>query len=633
MTKIFVLIASIVLVSAAQADINGKPIVTTTPCDGIFATFDFICSVAGIKCSPAPGGNFCASGSQELFAGATLELAKPGDTRLWTGYGGMGEVYQTAATCLLRDLKDGALTSSAKAPTPFGAATIEQDVNFLSFDKNTRQFKGYHHAKACLPVVGCFDAFTQKFTLTPVSSNLKGSGTKIGGFDAYGSHGWLLETEGINQGIFAEIPALSVDTPYGTLSAQPRFGFKRTSGFVLAPYQSGNNKSSVSLPFGAAKTEEIYGRNPGLAASQIFPSRIYGAGGVIDERLRIGWQSQVGLGSRDAGPKNKSWQPPAGVEFPVRGDTTIGTARSDLEKTANVAMGADVRIEYNPMGLLPEWITSNGLISTTFKVWVDPNVEAAFTSQFNFVSGEYAKWDGKTNPTNAAPFYLVQDMDQAKNLSMFAGTSAATRAALDAGVDLNLHFHLDLWVGAIDKDLIDIHPHTTLVESAPPPGVSSASKKVAVFSQASEIMKSGKYFQAYNTFNGPKDGVAHIKECLAKPTANGPEPEAPKFQQGDPSAMTDNILYPCDICVGMDTFNYKDKYGNPGTVKGFLEFLKPADINTKSPTVRWTCKSVFQSGCYDMCSWDKATGKLTVVKTAIEMIASGEMKNVPGRCR
>ena len=89
------------------------------------------------------------------------------------------------------------IKTNATASTLLGNVTAEQEVGFLSFNKDNGVYEGYHRMKACGPVVGCLDAYTQKFKLTPVKSNKKGSGAKVGQYEILEAHALDFWAEGL----------------------------------------------------------------------------------------------------------------------------------------------------------------------------------------------------------------------------------------------------------------------------------------------------------------------------------------------------------------------------------------------------------------------------------------------------
>ena len=631
--KVLIICTQVLLAQAAYADADGKVVAKAVDCGlNAFSALDFICKAGGslgdVSCKKEP--YVCGVGSQEIFTGLNVEIATPAKYTNWTGFGAMGELYQLGALCALRDLKTTPLHSKAEASIAIGKVKIDQNVQFSSWDPITKTVEAYQVAKTCAPVIGCIDFITSKITFRPRVTDLKGSGKKVGEYDDYSSHSIDVEADAVAQGLKVTLPALDVNTPYGQVSAKPEFGFGRAMGFVLSAFD-GNTFTLMDNSMGKGKTADLYGRVPGVAASAVYPTKMTFSDRMIDNS-HIGWLSPLAFGSRDASPKTSVWVAgptpgPAGP-FPVRPDEDLTVARSKAEKVPNVYLGANVKVTYDPIGMLPDWILSSGFIQPTFQIFAKPTIDVGFTSQLNILSAEHSKWDAAI-PGDYRPHHL----NQAKSFKVQAGTSAAARFALDAGVDLTLKLHIPLpWpFDDIDKNLIDIHPRTTLLE-ANDKGYDQSAAKIDMRSEGAKVVATKEYFQTYLTSSGPKKGLPYIAACLKAPAESAPLPSDPTYEPGNPEDLLEDILYPCNICVGMNDEVYKDPFGTH-TIKGFLTTYFPSDINERPDGVKWTCDQVYEVGCYDMCKWDQASGKLSVVKTVREMLATGEIKNAPARCR
>lgn len=635
--KQLLLIALLLLGNNVLADENGKPIITPMSCgSSIFSAADKLCNLfkdlGGADLCKVTVDQ-CVEGRQQIFTGNQIELASPTNIKAWTGFGGLGLSYLAANLCLLRDIKDGSLKSEAAAVTPIGKVTVKQDVSFYSFDKQKYEWVGYHSAKACVPVFGCLDIFNQKITAKAINVDMRNSGKKAGEYKILSAHALDVKADGILQNLKVTIPAIQVKTPYGQVNAKPEFSFNRALGFQLAPYNKNNIKSMYeSHHWGKAKMLDLYGVNPGSMMTGVYPFYYATGSGVFDNR-RIGYHSQVAFGSRDANPKKAVWTPPATIEYPSRPDADLKAARSTLEKTPNAYIGASVEVSYSPTDLLPAAIRNNSFIGINFRVYATPLIDAALTSQFQLRNSEIAvakKLVAPAGPVDNRPMF----MEQYKELAMSGGTSAAGRFSLTAGVDLKLHLFVPLPfpLKDIDINLINIHPKTTVLEVIDV-NYGKGNRSAQAASQSAKILTSGKFYQTYRSFNGYNgDGSAHIKACLAAPNAQGNLPEKPAYTPGNPEDLTKDILYPCNICVGMNTYSYVDQNRKTNVINGFLNVLFPVTQNNKPANTRWTCDQVMESGCHDMCRYDTVTGKLTVVKTAKELRASGGVSSGPARC-
>jgi hypothetical protein len=624
--------------STARADADGKATATPVKCTAsVFSAADTICKLfsefAGADACTVTD-NICVSGSQELFTGANIELASPTNIKNWTGFGGGGAGYQAANLCLLRDLKDGPLTSEAAASTALGDIRTQQTVQFESFDRDKLEWVGWQRAKACAPVVGCLDIITQRIRAKAVATPYgPGSGKFAGEYAILSSHSMEIEADGLAQSLKTTIPAIQVSTPYGVVSAKPEFGMGRAIGFVGAPWNSGNIKSLLSGPWGNAKMVDLYGRNPGTMMTQTYPMYAVFGNGLIDNRV-IGYISQLGFGSRDVNPKTTFWNPPAGVEFPVRPDTDLEQARSSIEKTPNAYLGANVKVQYSPVDLIPEEIRNNGFITIALDVWAKPLVDTGFSTQLDIQHFEIA--DGRKMLTPTGPIdYRPGSMDEWKGVNIAGASSVAARVALEAGVDLTVHLNVPLpWpLDDIDVDLINIHPVATPLESTVS-AYNPSSKTAYAFTQSKASAMTGEWFQQYHKFSGAvPSGKAEVLSCLSAPNVSQAPPPAPTYTPGNPKDLTKLLQYPCNICVGMNEYKYKDEKGVEHVVPGFIKTFFPADESSMPASDRWSCNLVAEAGCYDMCTYDPNTKALTVTETAIQMLASGKTKNMPRRCR
>jgi len=126
--------------------------------------------------------------------------------------------------------------------------------------------------------------------------------------------------------------------------------------------------------------------------------------------------------------------------------------------------------------------------------------------------------------------------------------------------------------------------------------------------------------------------MQHIKMCFAKDSETAPMPPEPTYTPGNPEDLVELIEYPCNICVGWDDIAYQDDENKPQIEKGQVGVILPAPQDGFAPADKWNCKRAVQSGCYDMCSME-ASGKLKVLRTAIQMIKSGEAKDMPKVCQ
>jgi hypothetical protein len=627
---------------AARADQNGVALSKPYSCSGdAMSALSFLCDALkaiGVKTCTVTGDS-CVNASQEVFSGLNIELASPTNIKNWSGYGGTGEIYAAAALCLLKDLKTTPMTSHAKASLGIGNISTQQTVGLLSFDPKALRLEGWHRARACAPIVGCFDGFTQKFTLQAVATDLKTSPEKVGQYQVHSTHALDLTAQGQTQALVVDIKALAVKTPYGEVEATPHFAYGKSVGWVLAPYAGNNIKSTWKSPvapqgpmmieFGAGpRMLDLYGRFPGLKRSQAMPGPLPGQPTLM--RLPIdpfrGWISQAGLGGRTVPEATLMWTPPAGVEYPERPDFALHkpiTPRSDLEKLANLAMGADVKVDYSPTDLLPAFIRDSGLVTIDFHVFVQPAIGAAFGSQLHLLNMEASKWT--PHPAGSPlPPYSPDTYHVAREFHARAGSSAAAAFKVTAGVDLRIEIKIPLIFKTIKKTLINIHPRYEFV-NATSDGTQLSARSAHAATYSAAALTSGKLFQSYRRLDGAQaDAAQHLQACLAGPKVQGDPPPPPKAEPGDPEDFEELIDYPCNICIGSTASEANVKPTNK-LVKfpAWVKTIFPSHVNNRPAAVRTRCDNTGHIGCLDRCSWNKSTNVLTVIETAQEMYAAG----------
>jgi hypothetical protein len=653
MHRLLVWLAFLSLGSApAFADQNGVSVSKPYSCGSdAMSTLLFLCDglkSIGVKSDACTvTGDSCTNASQELFSGLNIEFATPGNIKNWSGFGGTGEAYAIGALCLLKDLKDTPMTSKADAWK--GTVTAETTVGFTSFDPKTLRLEGWHRARACAPVVGCFDGFTQRFTLQSVKTNLANSPEKVGQYQVQSTHALDLTTQGQAQALLVEIPAFEVITPYGKVEAAPHFGYAKAVGWVLAPYAANNLKSTwkneIAPPVPALMAVDsrphmidLYGRIPGLKHSQIMPGPLPGQGSLVGQRYNPshGWISQAGLGGRTIPEDGIAWKPPAGVEYPERPDFAFDPAgpRSDTERTPNLAMGADVKLDYSPTDLLPSWVQKamGGFLTVDFHVWVQPAVATAFSSQLHLMNMEAATWHAHPQGSPLPP-YSPDTFYQAHEFHARAGSSAAAAFKVTAGVDLTIKLEIELVFTTIRETLINIHPRYTFVDFKDD-GQNLSKQTAQAGTYTEHFLSTGQLFKTYRQLNGTQsNGVQHIQQCLAAPKTTGAPPPDPTLEPGDPEDLVDMVDWPCNICIGAwDTAGTVKKTGAKVSYPAWVQTIFPAQVNNRPPAVRTRCDAIQHAGCLDRCSWNKATNVLTVVETAQEMFAAGKATGGGARC-
>lgn len=692
-------LAALFAASTAFADENGIPGTANVKCEpGAMSTIAVVCKAIqsvfpSVSCKTPPPT--CSKVSQEVFTGLTTEAAQPGVLKNWNGQGGSGEVFQTVGLCLMRDLAFTKMEAPAEASLPIGSIKAKSVVAYREFDPKTRKFKGYHRLSAHAPVIGDIDILTQEFSAGPVNSNLKGAGKEVGKYAVLGSH--AIDFNNVDTGTDGfgfEIDAIKITTPYGEISPKPHLDFGRSSRWSLSPY---GGASTMLLNPGGFKTTDAYGRLKGqsvASAQQIFGFEpepqfkfkpLKNCGVVIKDKKHCvvpapsGWTSQMMLGARNVDPTVTPWGATPGDPFPARPDADVKTARGQTEKDPNGYAKAGIKIEYNPIGLLPAALLESGFIQPTLKVFADPNVEVLYASQFNFWNGQVGTWNPALTPPQG-PAGTLLDVESLHSMALYAGASVAGRFAIDAGVDIVLRIFIPLpWpLDDIDFNIVDVHPRTAFLETVTS-DTQPAPQGAFVMSDWQNAAKTGQLFKTYIPLGGaPVDGLKHLEKCLKEP-APPPQSIPPvSYTPGDPEDLVENLDLPCNICAGFPSFTYIDvKSEKPlvfekKTVKGQAGKTAPFVDDSKLPAAdRWTCggalpslptiassgpafpkevktaadakqyneaakakamKGMINVGCYDQCRVNKKTGKFELIMSAKKLYALGIIKDALNGC-
>lgn len=635
----------------------------------------------------------CVKAQQEIFTGLTGETASPANMKPWNGQGVSGQVMQTVGLCLLRDLNAAPMKTHAEASLPIGKISTDGLVDYMEFDAAKGYFKGVHRITAHAPVIGDVDLMTQEFSAQRVDSDLKAKGLKVGEYAVWGGHALEFEADGGNESFSFELDAIKVVTPYGTVTPKPHLTLARASFWSLSPY---GGATGLTVNPGGYELSDVYGRVKGASVASGVKITDFKQGKYPGAKrcqpfaadygclwpTPSGWDSQVMLGARnvDPGSAGTAWTAPAGVAFPLRPDGNFAKPRGAAEKLPNGYASAGIKIEYEPLGLIPDALLNNGLIKPTLKVFVDPNIAVGYASQFDFMNAQASTWNPTLDPGPPAIPGTPADVDSIHTMALFAGASVAGRFALDAGVDITLHFHLSLpWpLDDLDFNIVDVHPRSAFLEQ-----IDAATKpndRTALAVSDSQYFRStGKVFRAYAPLTGETVvGLAHIQKCLAEPAPPAKEPDTPKYTPGDPEDLVNEIDMPCNICTGYADFSYlSTKTVNPltfelKTVKGYAAKIPPVDDSGLPASEKWSCggpvpeqptmfgvpglpdpstiktkaeadaynkaamakaqNNMKNIGCYDQCRVNKQTGAFELVTSAKLLYAAGGITDAPNGC-
>ncbi|MEQ1931782.1 MAG: hypothetical protein ABL957_14795, partial [Parvularculaceae bacterium] len=428
-------IGAMALAASAHADENGnmQPGQPYSCADDAIGSIVEVCKAVKqalpfVQCPETT--STCAKARQEVFTGLTGETASPTNIKTWNGQGVTGEVFQSVGLCLLRDLNAAPMNSHAEASLPIGNISADGVVDFMSFDPKNKFFKGSHRLTAHAPVIGDVDIMTQVFTVDDVNSDLKGQGKTVGQYGVSGAHGLGFEADSGAEEFSFELDALTITTPYGTVTPKPHLTLARASFWSLWP-PPGGAPTGLTMNPGGFQTTDVYGRLKGQSVASalspfklvpepkdvLVPSKYCGI--VIKDEKQclapapVAWDSQLMLGARNVDPRPAAaaWKAPAGQPFPLRPDAIVKTARSAGEKLPNGFASAGVKIVYNPVGMIPAALLSSGFITPTIEVFVDPNIAVGFASQFNFWNAQASVWNPSLSKPPPAPAVTPLDVE------------------------------------------------------------------------------------------------------------------------------------------------------------------------------------------------------------------------------
>jgi hypothetical protein len=425
-------------------------------------------------------------------------------------------------------------------------------------------------------------------------------------------------------------PVITVVTPYGPVDVQPQIQFWSKLGTVLSPFGTSAYKDHTQGPLdhrlvgpfdGFADLYDRYGRIPGV----LFSSEPWALS------ANVGWNSQVGFGSRDARPWVSAWSPGSNPN-PMRPDHDLGAARSNGEKEASVHVRAEAEVSYAPTHLLPSWLKGNA-VDLWFKIWVKPKADTAVAGQVELYASE------------GFEYQLDNDLDQYTQLVVRDGATAAGSFVVDAGMDLVAQ--IDLPSPFDDITLIDVHPNFSIpVTKGEDDSRTNAKWREARAGSGSVPAGPPAFDGPVRTFHGDVDGASFVAQCLTEPIAEQ-QKDPPSFTPGDPNALNRDILYPCNICLGVGQHDIEMCAPTPGHSLGectqgprchpaLIEagtcedliyhstpqtaLLYPSTSNPLPSDSHWECDAYTKSGCLDLCAFDPTDGVLTVAQSAEDLV-------------
>ena len=212
---------------------------------------------------------------------------------------------------------------------------------------------------------------------------------------------------------------------------------------------------------------------------------------------------------------------------------------------------------------------------------------------------------------------------------------------------MDLVASIDLPSPLDDITLIDVHPNLSIpVTKGDDDSRTDGTWREARAGSQSVPPNAPAFDGFVRTFHGDVDGASFVAQCLAEPVPEQPK-EEPSFTPGDPSALDKDILYPCNICVGVGQHDIEMCVPTPGhsaaectqgprchpalIEAGKCENLSyhstpqtavlyPSDSNPLPASKHWECDGYHKSGCLDLCAFNPLTDTLTVAKSAVDLV-------------
>jgi hypothetical protein len=562
--------------------------------------------------------NTCSREQRQLFAGTRLASTPTAPVR-WNGRGGSGDLMADAVLCSLRALSpelEGPIVSTPTAVSLglLGDITVSQEVGFRSFDRLRERFEGYRRVVVDMPIVGKTQAITQNLVLDQTA--LTGGGFTAGSYPIKYAYALNVDTEDKEKILAFTPPGFTVPTPFGAVSVTPEFTYGTRTALVAAPYSGGNQANDVASLFESAdwtvRLFDLYGINPGLAntATPATPGNFSNA--------RSGWASQLGFGTRAGVLGQTPWVPPAGRIDRPDGDLIFPRSPTEAVPSVYVSASAEVAWPENPFDILPSWVQKIPFLNApTARLTVKPTVQAGIASQLFVALSEGADHRATTE--------FEFKSRRLSSMTLLAGAGTVGLFTVEAGVRVSVTAEFPFPIG--EKTFVDIDksiPFPLAGDTAQGNvDVAAATSFSDVAPDFPETLDGIKSFK--NLYVGAAAADAFIEQCYApQELAEQPLPD-PEPVPGEPADLFEGVLWPCNICINtsghpsFDLTTLKTQYeqqlpSHPGwppwppeIPAHWVQVLAPA----ATPPV-WKCNNYFDTGCYDLCTFNPATSVLTV---------------------
>lgn len=569
--------------------VKGKVVGSKKSCQQSLITdiFNTICKVIpNTECEISTEN--CYDYTRQLYIGSTFKSSNQSEIRNWDYIGGRGRVLSDAVMCSFRELspeaiiagpsrqtKGGPIETKKTVSIGIGDLSYKQRIGFIDFDQSKKIFKGYRSLSFCAPILGCYDAVAQDIKVEPVQYTVSpqlragAAGPKLNKFYALN-----VTTETSEKSLYLKPPSFKIATPIGPVSVQPRFDYASRESVIASPFKNGNDRTLREEWGRRSFHKDIYGVDYGIAFPMLY---------AIDPG---GWNSPIAFGNRDPSSTTKAWSPTSARDN--RPDSNLRTARSDVEKKPSVEMTAKARATYPDAGSsginLPGWLSGLGG-KVELSIFVEPQARAAFSSELSMIAAEAAI----PAPDIGAGGTLTKS-----DLSIRTATAGTFELKIQTGLDLTVTLPL---IGKV----VDTHPRWPVNLLSKPTYINGEQAYFAS-SDGPWTLRVPREYNAFKTFktdlNGleAKNAYKYVEKCLApdKQLKQQPPPPPPKATAGDPKELFEKAEWPCNICVFVD-------YQKSGLL---FEADRPS-------SAYWPCDSKIKNGCYDICSLNPSTGKMT----------------------
>jgi hypothetical protein len=628
----------------AVGSLNGKAPNTFPECKksgapkAIGEILDLLDTIAGKFGASITREFRCGSYKREVAAGVNLcpPVPPPGQKPQWGYLGGRGDLMADAMLCLLKDIGElpGARIKREAPASIAGAAgiAVHQTVGLKKFDSKAKRAELYHQIRVCAPLLGCLDAQRQDIAVQ-VRETIPAwpAGMRSRDYPVRNSYSLEVTSDWSSAKLGAKLPQFVVATPYGEVTVQPSFDFFASLFPVDTPFNyKGSAKILMSHPGargpGTPLLQDSYGRsgtpfivNVATNLKQAMapcpenlpPGQICVPTPVGPEPAQ-GWTSQLGLGARNAAYDVKAWSPSgaSSTSPPTREDLNMDMPRSLLERAPTANFVAEAIIRFQPPGsqllkLIPEPI--RGYVTIEFWIEVKPRFAADYAAQLALIEREGILVGG------CGRGEFGSDCNMAEAV-LLAQTRAEGRAEILGDVHLKLGFDFP---GPFDPPSVKFdQPFKISLGGGKKWDPPLANPKIDPYAGAARAALLATNPDSIDSHlvkgfsgKGSNDISAWTKQCLQTPPTNVSQAPPPSHEPGSPQDLMPDLL-PCNICVADKRQNHYQPFS-----------IFPVDAKVYSKP--WKCEWERQQGCYDLCGWDKKTGKFTAaVRSAVDVVGS-----------